>query len=89
MRNILEARLVDGVAGRTSDPPPCDFCSFVAERRGIDQDQAEVLIEGWVASYEPRARCSRVTLIAVPTLLAEELLGYGRSELAMAATDAA
>jgi hypothetical protein len=73
MRNILQAGLVDEVAVRTADPP-CDFCSFVAERRGIARDHAETLIESWVARYDQRARGPRVELASGPALPVEELL---------------
>ena len=73
MHNILQARLVDEVAVRTADPP-CDFCSFVAERRGIARDYAEMVIEGWVASYDQRAHGPRVELASVPAFPVEELL---------------
>ena len=41
--------------GRTADPaePPCDFDVFVAQRRGINREQAQRLIQSWLTHYRP------------------------------------
>jgi hypothetical protein len=33
--------------------PPCDFDAFVAQRRGIGREQAELLIQSWLVHYCP------------------------------------
>jgi hypothetical protein len=38
-----------------TDDPPCDFSSFVAQRRGISHEQAERLIQCWLRDYLQRA----------------------------------
>ena len=37
----------------TADPP-CDFDAFVAQRRGISYEEAEQLVQSWLAQYSPR-----------------------------------
>jgi hypothetical protein len=39
-----------------SPPSAFDFSAFVASGRGISSQEAEQLIEHWLAAYEPRAR---------------------------------
>jgi hypothetical protein len=34
--------------------PPCDFDTFVAQRRGIGREQAEQLVQSWLVHYCPR-----------------------------------
>jgi hypothetical protein len=39
----------------TTDPA-CDFAAFIAQRRGISEEEARELIRGWVAGFVPRAK---------------------------------
>jgi hypothetical protein len=57
MHIMLEARASDRVVVGESDPP-CDFGAFVAERRGIAREEAEMQISRWLANYVPLCRRS-------------------------------